>query len=433
MPLQIVEALPGLDVGKGFDALTNDVKVTSAVLGKIGTPEGAAGQVGSFEFTMVKGSSEFREALGISASVSAGVGLFGASAKAKYAERCAVSTQSTVCILSFEARNAFVTFKETPKLDPDLEELLKLDKTQRFRERAGTNFVGGMWDGVLFYGTIRIESGDEARDEEIAASIRASYGPFKASGAIDKETSQRLSHERIEILTFQSGGTVEPVFSLEELFQRAKIVAQQATKGRGVPIAVTLETYDELELPMDDLSEIEQRHARDAIRRLAKHYDAVQDRIQDINYVLRNPDHHEKFNAKKLSTVAQQLTQQLNKIVEHADACGRNPGEFTDFSPTIPQYELPRRIRTRKVRKNRQERLQMQLRSVHAEMALLRQVVGASRPPHSRRALQAQTRIIELQKRATELIAKLNSLEAKKTNKSGANKKTKSKPAKVPA
>src|SRR5688572_21296690 len=165
MALQIVEALPGLEVGKGFDALTNDVKVTTAVLGNVGTPEGAAGQEGSFDFTMVKGSSEFREALGISASISAGVGLFGASAKAKYAERCEVSTQSTVCILSFEARNAFVTFKDTPKLDPSLEELLKLNKTQRFRERGGTNFVGGMWAGVAFYGTIRIESGDELKDQ----------------------------------------------------------------------------------------------------------------------------------------------------------------------------------------------------------------------------------------------------------------------------
>jgi hypothetical protein len=271
----------------------------------------------------------------------------------------------------------------------------------------------------LFYGTIRIESGDELKDQEIAASIRASYGPFKASASIDKETSERLSHERIEILTFQSGGTVEPVFSLEELFQRAKIVAQQATKGGGVPIAVTLESYDELELPLDDLSDIEQRHARNTIQKLGQHYDAVQDRIQDINYVLRNPGHHEKFNEKKLSTVAQQLTHQLNLIIEHADACGRNPGESKDFFPTIPDYELPRRIRTRKGRPNRQEQLQRQLRAVHAEIALLSQVVNAAGSAHTRRSLQARARIIELQKRAAQLAAQLKKVAEAKNPKDG--------------
>lgn len=410
MSLRIVEALPGLEVGKGFDALTNDVKMTKAVLGDIGKPEGAAGQEGTFSFTIVKGSSEFRETLGVSANVSAGVGLFGASAKAKYAERCAVSSQSTVCVLSFEARNAFETFKGTPKLAPDLQELLQLNKTERFRERAGTDFCGGIWSGVSFCGTIRIESSTEAKDEEIALAIQASYGPFKASASIDKETSERLSKERIEILTFQSGGTVEPVFSLGDLFERAKIVARDAANGKAVPIAVTLESYNELELPTDDLSGIEQEHARSVLRKLGQQYDAVQDRINDINYVLRNPDYYKKFNEKQLSIAGAQLTQELNKIVEHADACGRDPGKCQDYFPQIPNYDLPERIQTEKPRLSRKERQLRKLRTVVGQIALLRQMLQAVGQHSSRRSLTIQADILELQKREGELLASLKEI-----------------------
>jgi hypothetical protein len=44
MGIEIVEALPGMEVGKGFDTVTSDVKVSRAVTGSIRASPAATGQ-----------------------------------------------------------------------------------------------------------------------------------------------------------------------------------------------------------------------------------------------------------------------------------------------------------------------------------------------------------------------------------------------------
>jgi hypothetical protein len=62
--IEIVEALPGMDPGKGFNKLCGDVKVSPAVRGKTSPSPDAGGQKGGYSFTMVKGSEEFNQVPG---------------------------------------------------------------------------------------------------------------------------------------------------------------------------------------------------------------------------------------------------------------------------------------------------------------------------------------------------------------------------------
>ena len=133
---------------------------------------------------------------------------------------------STVCVLSFHAINAFETFHGEVELAKDAEELLRLGDKKRFRDRFGDCFVSGRFTGGEFFGTIRIETEATERDEEIAVAINASFGPFKPAEKVDKTTSEKLSREKIEILTCKQGHR-RAVFTLEELFERAKVIARQ--------------------------------------------------------------------------------------------------------------------------------------------------------------------------------------------------------------
>lgn len=339
MAIEIVEALPGLDLGKGFNKLSGDVKISPAVRGKTSASPGAGGQKGGYSFTIVKGSEEFNQVLEVGASLSAGVGAFRASAKAKFAESCQVSSMSTVCVLSFHAINAFETFHGEVELAPDAEELLRLGDKKRFRDRFGDSFVSGRFTGGEFFGTIRIETESTERDEEIAVAINASFGPFKASGKVDKTTSEKLSREKIEILTWQTGGTVEPVFTLEELFERAKVIARQIGNRGGSPISVTLDGYDELKLPTDDISSIEEANAKDVMRELERDYHGLLECQQDINFVLRHQDYFENVKVKALNQAGKQIARDLNLIVERADACSSDFSKCQLFSPTFPDME----------------------------------------------------------------------------------------------
>jgi hypothetical protein len=339
MAIEIVEWLPGMELGKGFSKLSGDVKVSPAVRGETGPSAGATGQKGGYSFEVVTGTEEFNQLLEVGASVSAGLGPFRASAKAKFAERCKISTMSTVCVLSFHATNAFETFHGEIELTPDAEELLRLGDKKRFRERFGDCFVSGRFTGGEFYGTVRIETENEEKDEEIAVAINASYGPFKASGNVDKSLSEKYSREQIEILTWQTGGSVEPVFTLEELFERAKAVARQIANRGATPISVTLDGYEELKLPTDDISSVEEAHAREVMRQLEKDYHGLLECQNDIEYVLRHQDYFKNVKVKALNNANKQIAADLNTIVERADACSRDFEKCELFSPTFPDME----------------------------------------------------------------------------------------------
>jgi hypothetical protein len=365
--IEIVKALPGMDLGKGFNKLSGDVKVSPAVRGKAGPSPGAGGQKGGYSFTIVKGSEEFNQVLEVGASVSAGVGAFRASAKAKFAESCQVSSMSTVCVLSFHAINAFETFHGEVELASDAEELLRLGDKKRFRDRFGDCFISGRFTGGEFFGTVRIETESTERDEEVAVAINASFGPFNASGKVDKKTSEKLSREKIEILTWQTGGLDEPVFTLEELFERAKTIARQIGKSGGTPISVTLDGYDELKLPTDNISSVEEANAREVMRQLERDYHALLECQHDIDFVLRNQDYFKNVRVKALNQASKQIASDLNKIAEPADVCSRDFDKCQLFSPSFPDMEKliperkkksgrPDRTRARKRRAERMRR-----------------------------------------------------------------------------
>jgi hypothetical protein len=401
--IEIVEALAGMELGKGYSRLSGAAKLSPAVRGTTGPSPGGAGQQGGYSFTIVKGSDEFNQVLEVGASVSAGLGAFHASAKARFAENCKVSSMSTVCVLSFHAINAFESFHGDVELAPDAEELLRLGDKKRFRERFGDCFVSGRFTGGEFYGTVRIETESTERDEEVAVAINASFGPFKASGSVDKGLSEKMSREKVEILTWQSGGSVGPVSTLEEMFERAKVIARQIGDRGATPISVMLDGYEELKLPTDDISSVEEAHAREVVRRLEKDYHSLLECRQDIDYVLRHQDYFENVRVKALNDAARQIAKDLNTIVEKADACSRDFGQCAFFSPVLPDMERLIPERKRKSQKQKIKARNERAARLRRDAAKLEDL--AQRLPQGTRRRRLREEANELERKAMALLA----------------------------
>jgi hypothetical protein len=343
MGVVIYEALPGMKVGGGYNGLTHDPKVSVAVSGHIARSPGAEGQVGGADLVIVKDSEEFENALNIDTSASyGGLGL-GLSAKFKFKKNCKVNRQSTFALIRCHATNAFEHFQTTPVLSPDAAELLRLGKRERFRERFGTGFISGRYTGGEFYGSIRIETELIERGQEIAAEMNASFGFFKAGVKVDSKKKQEWAKEKIQIFTLMAGGQVQPVFDIEQLFERATTNALAFSKEQGVEFGFAVEPYRELELPDDPLSFVEEQNKKEALRKLGEHFRHIQDLQNEIDFVLRNQEFFVRPKIDELNKANKDLNDELNTIVQAADKCARNPGECENFTPTIPQFEIPER------------------------------------------------------------------------------------------
>lgn len=426
MAIEVIGALPGMEVGNGFDTVSNDVKVSRAVKGNVRTSPGATGQAGGFSLVIVRGSEEFDDALDVSASARGGIGPFSGSAKASFKQKCKVSTEALFCVLSFNATNALESFHGEPTLSEDAEELLRLGKMERFRTRFGNRFISGRYDGGEFFGSIRVESESRDQQQEIAASINASFGVFKASGSVDKETSQKLSKEKIEILTMQAGAVVVPVFTLDALFGRAQEVARQVAKGQAVPISVTLETYNELELPRDDISSMEQEHAKGVMKKLNEDYNKLLELQNDIDFVLRHQDYYKKVNVKEFNDANEQITKDLNAIADGADRCARDFSQCEFFAPTVPKIQIPERKRPSRKPAERRHRLRQKAHNLQQEARLVEELIQHLSPGPRRKRLKKKVQ--ELRAQAKKLMAQ-SQKKKKKTKKKTAKKKTTKKKA----
>ncbi|MDA7966958.1 hypothetical protein [Ruegeria sp.] len=347
MAFELIDPFPGMSIGRGVDTTTGDLKPSIAVNGDIGAQQGAGGASGGFEFIRVDTSDQFDQAINAEASVSYGTSIFGksqgASAKTSYRERCKYSNSATFSIIRFTIDNPFESFTTTPVLTDEATELLSLRKMERFRERFGNRFIGGRFTGVEFFACLRIESSSIERQQEIRASAEASFGAFSASGSGENLQSSLNSEDSIQILVFQHGGLIQPVFSFEETLNLARTVADQAQSGLGVPTAYTLEEYRELALPADDLSFVQRQHADATLKKLGRDYRALETLMNDIDYVLRNQQFFKNPKINKLNNALTQIAELLNRIVDAADTCVRDATQCELIPMNLPDIPFPQR------------------------------------------------------------------------------------------
>jgi hypothetical protein len=269
--------------------------------------------------------------------------MFGGSAKLNFRKMCKASTQATLCVLRVSATNAYEQIPD-PKLTEEAWNLLSAGDTKRFRQRFGDAFVSGRYVGVEFYGVIRVEARSAERQREIASEIQAKYGTFVDGGGkvkIDQRT--KSSEHRIEIFTFQRGGSIQVCQTLDELTALARHALDEGRSGRGYPHAVMLDPYEELKLPHDGASPIQVEAARRAIGRLLAHRDALERLQNEIDFVLRNEEWFVEPDRGALNKASRAISSEIDAVVERADVCSRDFERCTDYHPNYPDLVLPQR------------------------------------------------------------------------------------------
>lgn len=331
----------GLRPGAGYDVVRGEAK-QEAVVGELQSMEDASGQSGDMTFIQTQTSDEVDTALEIDAEVKVGVGPFGGSAKMSFREKCKVSSEATFCIVSVSAYNAYQQLVR-PRLSDEALDLLSTGKRDRFRERFGDTFVSGQYVGAEYYGVVRIEATSQSKQVEIAGEVSASYGMMASGSASSNfKRGMRSSEHKIEIYTFQKGGSVMMCRSIDEMFGNAVRVLDEARAGRAYPFEVSVDPFTELKLPNDDASFIQTEMAERMIREYTGHIKALSKMANDIDFVRRNQDWFKDFDINALNTASDQIADQINKLSYHADICSRDFSACQAFAaqyPAKPHWE----------------------------------------------------------------------------------------------
>ncbi|MDQ1419844.1 MAG: hypothetical protein QOJ52_1806, partial [Acidimicrobiaceae bacterium] len=202
----LVPYTEGMEYGMGLDS-PHGKSLNLGVLGDASSIPNASGDVVTFELTQVSSDEDLQTALGVSASASAGIGCFGASASMDFAQKCHVHNHSVFLLVLVDVNLAFSQIR-APKIDPAAAALLANGDSSRFQAMYGDSFVRGMRTGGRYFAVAEIQTTDSTDQHSLSMSLQGSYGPFSAKGSFSESFSQAISTKSMKITSHHEGGVV---------------------------------------------------------------------------------------------------------------------------------------------------------------------------------------------------------------------------------
>jgi hypothetical protein len=285
----------GYDIGIGVAMATGSPMALGAT-GAVTPPEVGTGGSGSFTFRRIETTGELETELGIGADVSAGIGLFRASASFDFSKRCKIQSSSLTVMVSAEERFVFKQM-DSPELSQAAKGLV--DRPDLFAGKFGDYFVRGINSGGRFLGVVRIDTRSAQSKTDVNAALSGSYGlTVDAAVRLKITETMRSANATAEAFIIFDGGTVttrptssDPIELLNQLF-RAMDEWTSSVRKDPKAYSVTLAPYLALGPNPPNVADIE--HQRDVLIRCAKLRSQTLDKLNLIDYML-DPDHAAEF------------------------------------------------------------------------------------------------------------------------------------------
>ena len=334
----------GMDYGVGIDSPSGASR-NVGVLGDVTSIPNAGGAIITFNMSQVSSDEELQTALGVSASGSAGIGCFSASASMDFAQKCHVHTNSVFLLASVEVNLAFSQIR-SPKLIPDASAKLADGDPTRFQEMYGDLFVRGMQTGGRFFAVVEVFTSSSTEQQTLSASLQGSYGAFSAKGSFSSDFSQAISSKSLKLTVHSEGGIVprEPT-SLEDVQNIAASFAS-TVHGNAIAYAVLLDKYSILDIPKPP-NYVDLQNQLDVLAFCAQQRNTIWTNLNNIDYVFAHSGQFElaasQYDMSTLVSYRAALEADLVAVKKAASAALDHPRDATLPTLTAKPIPLPKR------------------------------------------------------------------------------------------
>jgi hypothetical protein len=345
-----------LDLGKGINSLTGLAK------GKIFTSfdftetTAAQGQAVDFKMDQIESTEQLYSSLGISIEAEGRYGLFSASGKFQLAQESNFNSHSIFLLLKVRVKNA-VKRIQNYKIDPNIIEILKEGKTDRFQRGFGDSFIEGIITGGEFFALYELICTDENSKQEMSAELNVSYGAFGAGFDLSAKFNQTVqsasSKKNLKIITYQTGGKgLQLVTNPDEIVARAKAFPDLVKDNLGVPYEVIYSSYETLASLPEGPNYVDLENKKFVLDSYSKDIVELRTTYNDLKYILFNPEEFEKDNEDldendiiAIHNTAKAVSDNINEYTKHASVCADSPSQCETFTPSsvIDLTNLPKR------------------------------------------------------------------------------------------
>ena len=239
----------GVDLGSGWDAL--EARKTSGSCIALAKSQRIPPQDSAAHIRRIVDRFTLDKALDVSVEMKMqGFLGFGGSAKARYSDNLALSSEKTSFLLSAWVAN------EAEYVEPRAGEaeiyllpaLVELKRTNPagFRARCGDHFVTSLWTGAELFGFISFESKDEETRQNFSTELEASGFMVSGGASFSQVLAKYRSSSSWTMSYFQSGGSGEPLPTTETGFMAAANGLRDSARRAPKRMWIAIRPYSEI-------------------------------------------------------------------------------------------------------------------------------------------------------------------------------------------
>ncbi len=333
-----------MDFGIGVQALRLKVRGGGVIGGTPTSVLGGGGQTVQFSLLKVDSYEDYQSAFNFDAEASALYGLFHASAKFSFAESHKFHSYSKYLVASIVVTNAFQQIPD-PKLTDPARSLLANGHEDRFRAEFGDSFVLGIKMGGEYHAVLEFTSQTQEDLTKISAALEGGeFGLFSAEATFSSAVQNFKGQTSLKVDSFQQGGQdTNQTINVDEIIKKASRFPTEV-KQVAVPYQAFLQDYEALDLPPGP-NFVDIENARLVLQRFLPLRNALVQKLNDIDYIVANPDQFEDVAGFDLVTMESDVTNALNELTQNASACVNNPKDchFTPLTINPQTLVLPKR------------------------------------------------------------------------------------------
>lgn len=299
----------GYDLGVGI-AMPSGSRMARSVEPSADGVNAAKGSIGNFQVTRITDSSSLQKSLGIDVEASYGAGAFGAgvSARMSFAQSQEINEQSLFLCVMMTIELGFQSIDD-PKLTAPAS--AAAGDAPLFQSRYGEMFVSGMATGGLFAAVMNFHTKDSKEAQQIAASLKGSYGLFSGAASTSFKKVQEEHHTELGITIYHEGGPVDLIETehledpqaMLDLAMKFAQAFRDDPSSAAVPYLVQISPIQIAEGPSLP-NAIEVQHAADVMLLCARRRDALLDAISNLTYVQDHLDRYDQENGATADQIA---------------------------------------------------------------------------------------------------------------------------------
>ena len=326
--ISMPDNVPNMRMGAGFNTLSQmPLDLVMDATGEYDVIGDASAGTGEMTADIIESRTDLCQLLGINGSTQLGIGSFAASADVEKLDKLKFNSYS----LFYYIRRTYSSQQEVLKRYNFVENVAQyINQPEVFFRFAGDEFISSRRLGGEFIAIVKLETSSSTEYSSLKSDFRASFknalGVSRGSASVSSahEVNETIKRQKGTYMFFKRGGSEHlPSWDIEEIRDSFLSFGEEVSGSR-YPFKVSTMPYKSL-IAYANAGAYDIAGASQVIRRISKFFIETIERLDTVQYILKNLAEFVNPDIDYLLKLESKLTAAINLMRSTIQVCIKSP------------------------------------------------------------------------------------------------------------